>query len=757
MGTIERTRPATPRSVTVGLAFVLAMAMVAVVAPTPALAVGPAVTVVDDDGVDVADCGFGQGVSTHDTIQGGVDTVGDGGTVYVCPGTYTEQVVISAKSVTLQGAGDTTIVRPAAAAALVASYTYPAGTFWPGTVMGAIVLVQNSNDVTIRDLKVDGVNVTSVPVGASRLAGILYGEASGIIDNATVTTIKTTAPSAYYHRSYGIDLSAAGASRGVEVKNSHITDWSRNGIQAQGASLSADIHDNTLVGPGSASLSQAEAVPNGILFIHGVDGNATDNIIHALHTNATPSRSAGILFYDALTPGIIAEGNEIYDVDDGVDVAHNANDVIVRQNNLHDNLETGVHLEDGATNNVITNNTIANNAMVGIRFAGPTDPGGPALADDPPGVGNVAHRNSITGNGTGVANYDAALQTFDATCNWWGDAGGPGVGAGDTVSTGVTFDPWFLTDDVSGACESVPLVANTYTPPADMPGMGDSTISLRSPNGGTVTIVGNPVGADPSGWVLFGQEYTIEYTGPAASVDNPLVIVFVIDSSIAGTTLAGVNVFHDDNAVPACTGAPSAIPDPCVSSRVLTGGGDFQITVLTTGFSTWNFGTKAPAGGGGGGGGGGVAYFCAGLPATIVGTDAGEAIQGTVGDDVIVGLGGDDVISGRGGNDAICGGDGDDTISGGDGNDYLYGEAGADLLRGGLARDRLHGGDAADELWGGKGNDRLFGDLGADSLYGNKGQHDHLDGGDGANQLDGGPGGADFGVNGPTMVNIEVV
>ena len=70
---------------------------------------------------------------------------------------------------------------------------------------------------------------------------------------------------------------------------------------------------------------------------------------------------------------------------------------------------------------------------------------------------------------------------------------------------------------------------------------------------------------------------------------------------------------------------------------------------------------------------------CAGLKATIVGTNKANTINGTPQRDVVVARGGNDTIRGLGGNDVICGGDGADSILGGDGNDRLYGET--DLLR----------------------------------------------------------------------------
>jgi parallel beta-helix repeat protein len=410
---------------------VLAIAMSVLAAPVVAV---PVTLVVDDDGMaSAADCGAADAAYT--TIQGAVDAAVSGDTVMVCPGVYDEQVVIDGLDLTLQGAGNSTIIRPSSAAVLTDLYTYPAGTFWPGTVMASVILVEDSDAVTIKNLKVDGIDVTTLPAGAARVAGILYGESGGTVNSATVTTMVVDG---YTTRTYGIDLSATGTSRTVEVKNSLISDWSRNGIQAQGGSLNADLHDNTLVGPGDPL--NASAVPNGILFIHDVDGNATSNVIHGMHTSVTTSRSAGILIYDPVTPGIVLDDNDIYDTDDGIIVGHNANDVLIFQNNLHDNLEVGIHLEDGATDTTITANTISDNVLVGIRFAGAADPTTP---DTPPGAGNVAHRNLIAGNGVGVANYDT--QTFDAERNWWGDPSGPsgeGFGDGDPVTTNVTYESW---------------------------------------------------------------------------------------------------------------------------------------------------------------------------------------------------------------------------------------------------------------------------------------------------------------------------
>ena len=94
---------------------------------------------------------------------------------------------------------------------------------------------------------------------------------------------------------------------------------------------------------------------------------------------------------------------------------------------------------------------------------------------------------------------------------------------------------------------------------------------------------------------------------------------------------------------------------------------------------------------------------CAGLPATVLGTNGADTLTGTKQADVIVGRGGDDVIDGLGGDDVICGAQGADRLLGGAGDDALYG--GLDRLADGPGGTYLVG----DVLVGGAGDDVLDG------------------------------------------------
>jgi putative cell wall-binding protein len=69
-----------------------------------------------------------------------------------------------------------------------------------------------------------------------------------------------------------------------------------------------------------------------------------------------------------------------------------------------------------------------------------------------------------------------------------------------------------------------------------------------------------------------------------------LVLVFSVDSSVLpmGMAEGDIDVFRNGVLVADCTGAPQAVPDPCVSSRVVVGD-DVQIMVLTSEASDWEF------------------------------------------------------------------------------------------------------------------------------------------------------------------------
>ncbi|MER9319733.1 Ig-like domain-containing protein [Mesorhizobium sp. M0659] len=93
-------------------------------------------------------------------------------------------------------------------------------------------------------------------------------------------------------------------------------------------------------------------------------------------------------------------------------------------------------------------------------------------------------------------------------------------------------------------------------------------------------------------------------------------------------------------------------------------------------------------------------------PATLEGTNSGDALIATSVIHNLFGLDGNDTLTGLDGqSNLLAGGRGDDTLNGGSGADQLYGGSGVDTLIGGGGNDTLVGGANADTLTGGAGAD----------------------------------------------------
>lgn len=119
--------------------------------------------------------------------------------------------------------------------------------------------------------------------------------------------------------------------------------------------------------------------------------------------------------------------------------------------------------------------------------------------------------------------------------------------------------------------------------------------AVTTPSGGEVTITRAGAGGSDAGFRAIGASIVI--AAPVESVAMPLQIDFRLDASLLTNDQdeTTVQVTRNTVSVPDCTGAPQAIPDPCVSSRVRLAAdsgqarGDVVLTILTSAASTWAF------------------------------------------------------------------------------------------------------------------------------------------------------------------------
>ncbi len=113
-------------------------------------------------------------------IQDAVNAASAGDTIQVCAGTYVEQVSIG-KALTID-ADNGAVLMPAAMQANAAS-------LFDGSPLATAVLVENTSDVTISGLTVDGAN-NGISECAPDLIGISYLNASGTLRHLAVRNFK---------------------------------------------------------------------------------------------------------------------------------------------------------------------------------------------------------------------------------------------------------------------------------------------------------------------------------------------------------------------------------------------------------------------------------------------------------------------------------------------------------------------------------------------------------------------------------------
>jgi hypothetical protein len=258
------------------------------------------------------------------TVREGVTAAAPTGTVNVAAGTYDEQIVIG-KSLTLQGAGDTTVVKPSSDAKLTQVFD---GLFWYGgtkQIAGIIVAnVPDGSSVNVKNLKVDESGVNTKPTGADYLAGVFYRETGGTVDTVSVVGGGSWSGS---DRAFGMYLSAATNTVSVEVKGSTITNFDKEGINAEGNKLTVNIHDNTITGRGPTLVG--DEVQNGVDIGRDAVGTVNYNTISNLEYGPKTWWAAGIMFYHYVSPAgksATAKGNTITDCQIGI-IFKNANGV----------------------------------------------------------------------------------------------------------------------------------------------------------------------------------------------------------------------------------------------------------------------------------------------------------------------------------------------------------------------------------------------------------------------------------------------
>ncbi len=195
------------------------------------------------------------------TIQAAVNAAANGDTIEIAAGTYREQVTINGKDLTVHGAGDGaggTIIESPDAAALVVNATDP-NAARPNKF--AVVAVTGGANVTIDGLAVDGRGQGFQNRADYDFVGVYVLNSDAVIDGVAVSNIFSSQLFGA-QRNIAIIATSHDAAHGgngphiVMIEHSTVSNFQKEGILVNGATLTVDIHDNTITGTVTPNQSQ---------------------------------------------------------------------------------------------------------------------------------------------------------------------------------------------------------------------------------------------------------------------------------------------------------------------------------------------------------------------------------------------------------------------------------------------------------------------------------------------------------------------
>ena len=241
--------------------------------------------------------------STASSITTGLAMVSPGGTVYVCPGTYKEQVSISSNvnliGLYKSGVGPA-IVAPASG--IVANTT----DLYDGSPVAAQVLIKGGSIASISGFTVDGSN--SNLNSCVDLVGVYYRNSSGTLSNVSIKNEALSPSLASCPAGLGVYIESGFTVAGtsvVKVQGVSVSNFQENGITAKGPGANVVLNNNTVTGVGpTAAIAQ-----NGIQVSDGAIGSVSNNRILNMDYTVGEVQATGILVY--ASKGVSILGNTI--------------------------------------------------------------------------------------------------------------------------------------------------------------------------------------------------------------------------------------------------------------------------------------------------------------------------------------------------------------------------------------------------------------------------------------------------------------
>ena len=262
---------------------------------------------------------------TYSTIQAAVDAAGNGDTIEIAAGIYREQVTVDGKNITIHGAGSGQTIIEAPDAASLVSNASDSNSGRPTKY--AVVTVKGDADATIEGLTVDGRDQGSIPNPPTNYdfmaIYVLNSDAhiDGVVakgadeqDGPDVSGVQRN--HAILATSHDVAHGGTGAHT-VEIENSTVSGFQKNGIFVNGSTLTANIHDNTIVGTQTANTAQ-NGIQVGTLFgavgdgdFSGTHATIDHNTITDIGNSGPAGSASGILVFSGDASGVSITNNMV--------------------------------------------------------------------------------------------------------------------------------------------------------------------------------------------------------------------------------------------------------------------------------------------------------------------------------------------------------------------------------------------------------------------------------------------------------------
>jgi hypothetical protein len=343
------------------------------------------------------------------TIQGAVNQMAPGGVLYVCPGVYNEQVVIT-QPLTLNGVATTNNPPSTAASVVIASPPGPGGAYQnttsltSGLPIAAQLLINGvtTGDVNIYNLTVDGNNnLIAGNYGCGlNLIGIYYRNASGTASYVNAINQAIAPPDNGCQTGLGIFVqSKSPGTSTVTVANSYVANYTKNGITANEPGTTATITTNTVFGVGPTT----GAAGNGIQFGFGAQGSAKFNTVMDNVYSPGNAGAAGILVY--ASADIVSDNNVVGNNQLGIAYASDPTYGGADSGTINSNHVYATHLGDGidvcGNSNTVNSNVVTGSDQSAIHLDNGAGLGG-CLTSPPVGNSNTVQSNVIANACAGI-------------------------------------------------------------------------------------------------------------------------------------------------------------------------------------------------------------------------------------------------------------------------------------------------------------------------------------------------------------------